>query len=708
MALGIFRLPLNALPNQFPAEGVRSPTPAPITEHREFSPPKDEVEMQTIEVSARHVGTNPTDPAGLRRSQRKVLDEVQTPGVIVAFHAPTGAGKTHLLREINKRNMASKDPKRIVVAFPTLALVTQQAAELRASHMESWDATYERLVTRATEEPEGKAAQQLMAFERYFKVPADLRRSVTTLQMFEASREAPLAMTMDSLFYVTKGIVAAEAYTITKAVVRKILTSYVESTTKRRLEELVAETKAILSPGSGIGIQTAKRLRQRVSSWKIVPPVSEGSLVTDLMGAALPEDPTPGPKYHYTKRDVERLRSELHGSLVVFDEYHLMAQWASSRRYIERLRRLGARVLLMSGTPRPDFLSFWDTKVVDFDAEEAPERIEVGEPTVVFNHPLLITLDPVGFRLRGTDYNPNAAALRHVQRWDTTAPGPCALVFEALDRATSVAKTLMGTPSCRERVMLWTGPEKDPHLSEVLRGNALLAPDAIIVGTSALEVGIDLPFRNLYSEVLYHQSLMQRIGRVGRMGTLTPGEVHNVVLALNKSAIPNGMVPEGPIERCDLADVLLRIVGRSHAPDDEYEGLWLRGSRTAQFLAIVRTNGKWKALRGSSSLLKVYPPSGSQLREWFFLTAAQQSDLLRSHGVPGEVVARASWGELPGKSYAAYLSIDMQQIAGSLDFLDKPIDDSRVLRTWSIKSTSKLSQTVLLQALVPHSKRRHA
>lgn len=662
---------------------------------------------QVLSVHAREVGTNPSDPTGLRRSQRAVVDAVRHHNVIV-FHAPTGAGKTHVLREISAENATSSKPKRVVVAFPAVALVTQQSAELSAKNLESWDGIYEQLVARAKANPEGKAAQQLRSFERNFHVPDDLRRSFLTQRLFEADRLAPIAMTMDSLFLMVKGLVAASAPSITKSAIRSILTNYFQRAPRHVLESKVKEVHATLNPTSNIGLGTRKRLCHKVSSWTFLTQDVCDRIVGDLMAEALPEDLTPGPKYHYTKRDAARLMAEFRGALVVFDEYHLMAQWQASRRLIGWLLRLGARILLLSGTPRTDFIAPWDPKVIDFDTEEDLTRIAQGEPTITFNHPLKVEIRCDRFRQSSSGYSPNSLALHYIHQWDREAPGPCVLVYESVDRAHSVLHTLQGTPGLRERVMIWTGPEKSKDLRQILRGEARLAPDAIVVGTAALEVGIDLPFRNLFSEVLYNQSLMQRVGRVGRMGTVAPGETHNVVISLNKSFLPEALLPQDAIERRDLAEVMLHIVGRDARPDDEYEGLWLRGSRTAQFLAIVCKNGEWRALRGSASLLKVFPPDGSTLSEWWFLKPPQRRDLIVSLGVPDDTSTAAIWSELQGSSYAAYISTNQPQQAGVLEHHDKPIDSARMRRTWTLRSYSNLNKSTILWAIVPLPKNNKA
>ena len=69
----------------------------------------------------------------------------------------------------------------------------------------------------------------------------------------------------------------------------------------------------------------------------------------------------------------------------------------------------------------------------------------------------------------------------------------------------------------------WSGLRKD---------RVDLNDRTVILGTSAIEVGIDMKFRSLVMEASYWPSAIQRLGRVGRFGEERPSSFRAELLSL--------------------------------------------------------------------------------------------------------------------------------------------------------------------------------
>ena len=656
----------------------------------------------SFSVNARFVGTNPTDPNGLRRSQRAVFAlATDTNAEMMAFHGPTGAGKTHVLREIARANAALPTPRRLIFTFPIHALVNQQAVETRAGVVDP-QAAYQRLVAAANLAPKGEEADALARFHSTCVLPDGFKNSSMVLGLMGSHPSMPVAMTPDSLDMAVKGVLAGMAAKVNIKKVMGLLAYHLPRETSK-VDLLIARDKILTAASPWyFGPKTEGRIRTILR--KIVPagdlkPKARNLLVHKLMEATRPGDPTPGPKYAYTKEAAEALQASLEGALVVFDEYHLLARYPAFARMITRLHVLGARVLCMSGTPRKDFLERWPTRVVDFDEAESVE-LDAAEPTVAFNHPLRVNLQAAPFRSHS--YDPVMTVLPFIKEWDREAPGPCMVVVESLDRAFKVRDGLLKVKDIGHRVILWTGPEKDSLLDWVLKKEKTLPPDAIVVGTSALELGVDLPFRNLITESIYHDALMQRIGRVGRMGSASPGQTHNAVILVNRSLLDGTNLPGVPAERVELGEVLQTMLALPpHRPAQEYEGLWLRGNRQFQMLALVPDGkGGWKSVRGSEALLRIYP-CAQAVPGWNSLTSVNKRAALAGTVGP-DYAFKVIFGENYNPSSVAYFSTGGAAITGPITHTDSdsPRGSKWVTRSWFV------GKALAIQAQVPAPKDR--
>jgi hypothetical protein len=649
----------------------------------------------TFDVLPREVGLNPKDPDHFYRSQRVVLNEIfGAPGarrahgsLRYAFHGPTGSGKTFILKKTKDINAEVGKFSKLIFTFPTCALVRQQAPEIGA-HVRDRDEFYALLVAKAKADPLGEAAQIL---NRDLPLPKDLQAG-KVMADFVLSDDLPIATTIDSFHLLIKGVIAAKpglALEVMLDLVRRNLKSCLRS--PKRLEALAKHLTSLTSPRFH-GTRTEAKVRASIRA-AIKPKHPQVGLVPVLSNAIIqqtrPQDLTPGPKYHYSPEAGERLTRILSRTLVVVDEYHVSVQEAAFYRLVQRCATLGITVLFMSGTPRMDFLrNVSNVQITDFDDVEDLSMVPKDEKRMVFNHPMKVTVMAENFRSPGYDAVPRAQAL--VAKWDLKAPGPCLLVYEATARCRRVRRALQEMYG--SRVQVWMGSEKSAELNDVLIHPAQhkLPKDAIVVGTSAVGTGVDLPFRNAYLEANDMQSLLQYIGRIGRRGTLFPGEFHYAVIAVAKTSLDILQTPTLPIMRPMLETTLRGIVPNllPHRADDTIEGLFFRNDHQAQFTILFKdAQGTWKDIPGSKALLSSY--RCKTLAPWWSLTKShKQRAWLKEQGIPEALIKRVMFQQRFSRPVILGISLQEETRIGTLTERDTQGASSRyVNRTWYLAST---------------------
>jgi CRISPR-associated endonuclease/helicase Cas3 len=129
------------------------------------------------------------------------------------------------------------------------------------------------------------------------------------------------------------------------------------------------------------------------------------------------------------------------------------------------------------------------------------------------------------------------------------------IILNTIERAQVVYKTLH--EKCGDNVLLihslMTQGDKERIYEKLRNANS----SVILVGTQAIEVGIDLNIDNLYTEISPVDSLIQRIGRVGRRSGSANVYVFNVEneLPYHKKLIENTQGILSDIDKIDLNNV---------------------------------------------------------------------------------------------------------------------------------------------------------
>jgi len=129
------------------------------------------------------------------------------------------------------------------------------------------------------------------------------------------------------------------------------------------------------------------------------------------------------------------------------------------------------------------------------------------------------------------------------------------IILNTIERAQVVYKTLH--EKCGDNVLLihslMTQGDKERIYEKLRNANS----SVILVGTQAIEVGIDLNIDNLYTEISPVDSLIQRIGRVGRRSGSANVYVFNVEneLPYHKKLIENTQGILSDIDKIDLNNI---------------------------------------------------------------------------------------------------------------------------------------------------------
>lgn len=199
-------------------------------------------------------------------------------------------------------------------------------------------------------------------------------------------------------------------------------------------------------------------------------------------------------------RGAERIKTFLNGSVVVFDEFHLYAGLKNFPKLLDNLFESGIKkIILLSATP----VSSEELQML-FDKYEA-RRIDFkdsigGTGDKIFNYPL--TLEFVNCR-----YTKQNNLIAVLQQYIPVLPKPLAIILDSVFRLRLIMPLLREEFGSQWNIIEYSGFHKD---------NYSLDEKTILVGTSSIEVGINMVFKSLITEASYWTSAVQRIGRVGR------------------------------------------------------------------------------------------------------------------------------------------------------------------------------------------------
>ena len=212
-------------------------------------------------------------------------------------------------------------------------------------------------------------------------------------------------------------------------------------------------------------------------------------------------------KYEASKRIQQYLAA---GGLFVFDEFHLYHNLANLVPLLEEiLTQWSGRIVLLSATPVESqdlrgLLGRFPTATIQFEPDSAGTPGAAGHRT--FNYPLEVRLES----FQTTDLE---EWVRRLEELLPALPRPAAVILDSVHRLQWLQQRL--APFARQQgleLIQWSGLHKD---------RVALTDRTVVLGTSAIEVGIDMEFRSLIMEATFWPSAIQRLGRVGRFGAGT-------------------------------------------------------------------------------------------------------------------------------------------------------------------------------------------
>lgn len=199
-------------------------------------------------------------------------------------------------------------------------------------------------------------------------------------------------------------------------------------------------------------------------------------------------------------RPANKLQNYLQNAIVVFDEFHLYYGLDTFPDLIQKLlSTVAKKIILLSATPilsetLKHLKNIYSTKVITFEESE-------NKDGRIFNYPLRIFIHT----FQHTDINEEENVMRHILHG---LPTPTAIIMDSVFRLAHIRKKFAENPISGLIIKEWSG-----RLKEEVNG---LKVGDIILGTSSIEVGIDMVFKSAIIEAWEWPATIQRLGRIGR------------------------------------------------------------------------------------------------------------------------------------------------------------------------------------------------
>ncbi|MEW6108977.1 MAG: type I-D CRISPR-associated helicase Cas3' [Nitrospirota bacterium] len=300
-------------------------------------------------------------------------------------------------------------------------------------------------------------------------------------------------------------------------------------------------------------------------------------------------------------RGSQRMLSFLNGSIVVFDEFHLYVGLKNFPRLLDNLFEIGIKkVILLSATPvfSEELQSLSDkyiTNRIDFKDSVG------GENDKIFNYPL--TLEFVNCR-----YTRRDELIAALQQYIQALSKPMAIILDSVFRLRHILPLLREQFGKQWNIVEYSGFHKDDYT---------LDDKSILVGTSSIEVGINMVFKSLITEASYWTSAVQRIGRVGRFceGRVIVLTTRNMEPYISSKDIISRDELESDILKSALKDVKM-----THVCGDMFRG--------DSYPFIVYDLDSKRLSTYTESIFSMYEPA-RWVNDWQTLDAHKKEEQLR-------------------------------------------------------------------------------
>lgn len=262
---------------------------------------------------------------------------------------------------------------------------------------------------------------------------------------------------------------------------------------------------------------------------------------------------------------------------IVFDEFHLYSgvELAHVLYLIHSARRMGAfkRVVLLSATPHAEVRE-WIERLLhphEITMQISSPWPQVGQRQVAHDvqlTPLLAGRDPVSVALaKVMELEPRLRQLRaNIPKTDYV---PVVVILNSVVKAIELEDRLRTAGFAQDEIV----PIRGMSARQIRR---LRPQQLIVVGTSAIEVGIDFQCDYLLFEASDAASFMQRFGRLGRH---QPGEAF--LLGTGRECLALQMQNE-TVGRAELEEIVAQTYPQADAR------AWFVGTELGAFAALTQ------------------------------------------------------------------------------------------------------------------------
>ena len=248
-----------------------------------------------------------------------------------------------------------------------------------------------------------------------------------------------------------------------------------------------------------------------------------------------------------TSRTMRSMEAGLlaYDTVLIVDEAHLSRQLLKTARQVSRIENMAEMPLTGQITP----LQVVETTATPASDDNTHSAVSVEESDFDIDSALKKRLCTPKFVFASLDFaksKDEIAAIvskcielihdnEEADRLSDSDPHVLGCVLNTLDKGKTVAKELVKRckkEGIRRPVDVYVGPMRaydKCKVAEKLRNLSSMNPQdapCCIIGTQTLEVGIDVDFANMVTEIAPGSALVQRAGRVNRRGVRPEGSVH--------------------------------------------------------------------------------------------------------------------------------------------------------------------------------------
>lgn len=197
------------------------------------------------------------------------------------------------------------------------------------------------------------------------------------------------------------------------------------------------------------------------------------------------------------------ISSYLNQAIIVFDEFHLYTNLANFVPLIQwLLENIAYKILFLSASPTyneelKELIKKQNTEFISFKESVG------GENDFIFNYPINLYIEEFKYTKRNE-------LLKKLKEYISILPKPVCIIFDSIFRLRHLKPSILVDYGKEFSIIEYSGMFKQMrHIND----------DTIILGTSSIEVGVELPIKSLITEAGYWTSAIQRLGRVGRFSS---------------------------------------------------------------------------------------------------------------------------------------------------------------------------------------------